>query len=102
MITCFQSAVDSLFVRLGVKATYIDSKNNKITVTAIIKSPDRIIDFREAHIHTPTHIIELRVSEITKPQAGDIIIIADNRYTVQAEPEKDQHNLIWRLNVVQS
>lgn len=99
MIVAFKQAIDLLFARLGVVATYSDATKQE-AVMIIIKSPDRIMDFKEAHIHTPSNIIEVRRSEVPHPKAGDLIKIGQTSYKIQGEPKVDQHQLVWTLNVV--
>lgn len=99
MIPSFKQAVDRLFDRLGLDAFYrVNGEDTPVKV--ILKSPDQIIDFREAQIHTPTNMMELRVTEIAKPKAGDEIILEGTSYRVQGEPVQDKHHLVWKMEVL--
>ena len=99
MIPSFKQAVDRLFDRLGLDALYrVNGEDTAIKV--ILKSPDQIIDFREAQIHTPTNMMEVRVTEIAKPKAGDEIILDGASYRVQGEPAQDTHHLVWKMEVL--
>jgi hypothetical protein len=103
MIPSFKQAVDRLFERLGQDAIYKHAlyrvNGEDIPVKVILKSPDQIIDFREAQIHTPTNMMEVRVTEIAKPKAGDEIIFDGASYRVQGEPVQDMHHLVWNMEV---
>lgn len=99
MIPRFQQAVDRLFERLGVDAVY-RANGKDIAVKVILKSPDQILDFREAHIHTPTHLMEIRVTDGSRPQAGEEILLDGTRYRIQGEPVQDRHHLVWKLEVL--
>ena len=99
MIPSFKQAVDRLFDRLGLDALY-RVNGEDIPVKVILKSPDQIIDFREAQIHTPTNMMEVRVTEIAKPKAGDEIILDRASYRVQGDPVQDTHHLVWKMEVL--
>ncbi|MDD7909971.1 hypothetical protein PUV47_08580 [Pseudovibrio exalbescens] len=99
MIPSFKQAVDRLFDRLGLDALY-RVNGEDIPVKIIMKSPDQIVDFREAQIHTPTNMMEVRVMDIAKPKAGDEIILDDASYRVQGEPVQDTHHLVWKMEVL--
>ena len=99
MIPSFKQAVDRLFDSLGLDALYrVNGEDAPVKV--ILKSPDQIIDFREAQIHTPTNMMDVRVTEIAKPKAGDEIILDGASYRVQGEPVQDTHNLVWKMEVL--
>lgn len=64
----------------------------------MIKSPDRIVDVREIAIHTPTLLVDVRVSDVATPQEGDTLTIGALLYAVQGEPVRDAQNLVWTLD----
>lgn len=99
MIPSFKQAVDRLFDRLGLDALYRVNGEDTL-VKVILKSPDQIVDFREAQIHTPTNMMEVRVMDIAKPKAGDEIILDSASYRVQGEPVQDTHHLVWKMEVL--
>ncbi len=99
MIPSFKQAIDRLFDRLGLDALYrVNGEDTAVKV--ILKSPDQIIDFREAQIHTPTNMMEVRVTNIAKPRAGDEIILDGASYRVQGEPVQDTQHLVWKMEVL--
>ena len=100
MIPSFKQAVDRLFDRLGLDALY-RANGEDTPIKVILKSPDQIVDFREAQIHTPTNMMEIRVTDIAKPKAGDEIILDGASYRVQGEPVQDTHHLVWKMEVLQ-
>ena len=99
MIPSFKQAVDWLFDRLGLDALY-RVNGEDIPVKIIMKSPDQIVDFREAQIHTPTSMMEVRVMDIAKPKAGNEIILDGTSFRVQGEPVQDTHHLVWKMEVL--
>jgi hypothetical protein len=44
-------------------------------------------------------MMEVRVTEIAKPKAGDEIIFDGASYRVQGEPVQDMHHLVWKMEV---
>jgi hypothetical protein len=68
------------------------------TIRAVMKSPDRVIDVRDIAIHTPTLVVDVRVSDIATPQEGDLLTIGTLLYAVQGEPVRDAENLVWTLD----
>ncbi|WP_039758466.1 head-tail joining protein [Bartonella queenslandensis] len=99
MIASFQQAVNRLFERLGAAAIY-HSNGCETPLKIILKSPDQIIDFRETHIHSPTHMMEVRVTDITNPKAGDEVRLDGAIYRVQGGPVCDIHHLVWKMEVL--
>ena len=99
MIPSFKQAVDRLFECLGMDAVY-RANGKDISVKVILKSPDQILDFRETPIHTPTHLMEIRVKDGAKPKAGDEILLDGTSYRIQGEPVQDRHHLVWKLEVL--
>ncbi|MFN7226666.1 MAG: hypothetical protein ACK5UY_05410 [Holosporales bacterium] len=100
MMTAFQEMIDALFAdpALARTITYTPVEGTARTLRAVIKSPDRIVDVREMAIHTPTLVVDVRVSDVPDPNQGDTLTIDTFLYVVQGEPVRDAENLVWTLD----
>ena len=92
-------SLDALFDRLGLDAVY-RANGEDIPVKVVLKSPDQIVDFGEARIHTPTNMMEVRIKDVVNPKAGDEIILDGATYHVQGAPVQDTHRLVWKLEAL--
>jgi hypothetical protein len=99
-MTAFQEMIDALFAdaALARTVTYTPVAGLPQTIRAVIRSPDRIVDVREMAIHTPTVVVDVRVSDVPDPNQGDTLTIDTFLYVVQGEPVRDAENLVWTLD----
>ena len=99
-MSAFQEMIDALFSNssLARDIVYTPVSGTARTIRAVIKSPDRIVDVREMAIHTPTLVVDVRVSDVPDPAEGDTLTIGMLIYAVQGEPLRDTENLIWTLD----
>jgi hypothetical protein len=99
-MTAFQEMIDALFADAAVARTitYTPVAGLPQTIRAVIKSPDRVIDVRDIAIHTPTVVVDVRVSDVPDPGEGDTLTIGTLTYAVQGEPVGDTENLVWTLD----
>lgn len=102
MIKAFSKALDILFTKFGKPAVYLDKQGNNHSITVIKRQPDQDLRFGELTVHCSPNLLEVRVPEVPAPKVGEKIVVDDETFTIQAEPEQDRHQLIWRLNVVKS
>ncbi|CDK97889.1 protein of unknown function [Magnetospirillum gryphiswaldense MSR-1 v2] len=91
----FADAFDDLFAdpNMGVTVSYQGRP-----VRALVRRPDRDIEFSDITVHTGTAVFEIRRREIPAPQAGDVIIHDGDSFVVQGEPRLDAERLIWTLD----
>lgn len=99
-MSAFQEMIDALFAdsALARDVLYTPVAGTARTIRAVIKSPDRIVDVREMAIHTPTLVVDVRVSDVPDPGEGDTLSIGALTYVVQGEPVRDAENLVWTLD----
>ena len=99
-MSAFQEMIDALFSNssLARDIVYTPVAGTPKTIRAVIKSPDRIVDVREMAIHTPTLVVDVRVSDVLDPNEGDTLSIGALTYVVQGEPVRDAENLVWTLD----
>ena len=91
----FADAFDDLFAdpNMAVAVTYQGSP-----VRALVRRPDRDIEFSDITVQTGTALFEIRRQDIPAPQAGDIIIHDRDNFVVQGEPRLDGERLVWTLD----
>jgi hypothetical protein len=95
-MSAFTDAIDDLFAdpNMAVAVTYQGSP-----VRALVRRPDRDIEFSDITVHTGTAVFEIRRREVPAPQAGDIIIHDGDSFIVQGEPSLDAERLVWTISV---
>ena len=91
------AAVDDCFRHLGRDAVYTAEGGAPVVVRVIAKRPDEIVGLGETRIHAGTTLLDIRVSEIAAPRAGDRLVIDGETNLVQGEPVRDAERLIWTL-----
>ncbi|CDK99833.1 protein of unknown function [Magnetospirillum gryphiswaldense MSR-1 v2] len=94
-MTAFTDAIDDLFAdpNMAVAVTYQGSP-----VRALVRRPDRDVEFSDITVHTSSALFEIRRRDIPAPQAGDIIHHDGDSFVVQGEPRLDGERLIWNID----
>jgi hypothetical protein len=99
-MTVFQGAVDATFAAFGIAAVYTPAGGEPVPVRVIAKRPDTIVAFGETRIHGETATFELRASEVANPRPDDQLIVEDQTFVIQGEPERrDPDRVVWTLDV---
>jgi hypothetical protein len=94
-MTAFADALDDLFADPNMTVTVSYQGN---PVRALVRRPDRDIEFSDITVQTSTAVFEIRRRDVPTPQAGDIIIHDGDSFVVQGEPRLDAERLVWTLN----
>lgn len=89
-----ETAVNSLFCRLGRPATY---KNR--TIPVILTEPDEITGAGFVQVHSPSHPARIRIADAPELKPGDKIYTDNETYTVHSEPVRDIHGLVWSCDL---
>jgi len=94
-MNAFADAFDDLFAdpNMAVTVSYQGRP-----VRALVRRPDREVEFSDITVHTSTAVFEIRRREVPEPVAGDIIIHDCDSFVVQGEPRLDAERLIWTLD----
>ena len=94
-MTAFADAFDDLFAdpNMAVTVSYQGR-----SIRALVRRPDRDIEFSDITVQTGTALFEIRRRDIPEPQAGDIIHHDGDSFVVQGEPRLDAERLIWTLD----
>ncbi|MBF0327238.1 MAG: hypothetical protein HQL42_19555 [Alphaproteobacteria bacterium] len=94
-MSAFADAFDDLFgdPNMAVTVSYQGSP-----VRALVRRPDRDIEFSDITVQTSTAVFDVRRREVLAPQAGDVIVHDGDSFVVQGEPRLDTERLIWTLD----
>jgi hypothetical protein len=99
-VTAVEAMVGALFANpdLTRQVTYTPLTGTPKVIRVVLKSPDTVTMLGEAALHSATLLVDVRVSDVPQPQAGDTIIIGGVTHTVQGEPLADRERLVWTLD----
>lgn len=94
-MTAFDAALDDLFAdpNMAVAVSYQGRP-----VRALVRRPDRDIDFSDITVHSSTAVFEILRREVPTPQAGDVILHNGDSFVVQGEPRLDAERLVWAID----
>lgn len=95
----FAQMLDACFARLGADAVYTPQGGAPVAVRVIARRPDQVIGFGETRLHAETTVFDVRASEVTNPNPGDVITFDGATFVVQGEPVRsDPDRLVWTLD----
>lgn len=99
-MTAFADAIDDLFAdpNLAVTVLYQQPGGEARPVRALVRRPDRDVQFGDIAIHAATSVFEIRVSEVESPTEGDIFTLGDEAFIVQGTPTRDAERLVWSID----
>jgi hypothetical protein len=95
----FALALDALFSAPGSKEVTYYPKDGpgRAGVRVIFGQPDKAVGFGEQQIIEGTNVFEIRVSDVSMPAKGDIVVIGDVTYKLLGEPMLDVEGLTWTI-----
>lgn len=102
-MTAFSVAMRMIFADRNMAADavwYPGGTGPGVAIRAVESAPDEVQDFGQSRVASATLKVDVRVSEMTTPAKGDVIMIGAARYMVQSAPRKDALALIWELALV--
>ena len=99
-MSAFSDAIDDLFAdpNLAVTVIYQPVVGEARSIRALIRRPDQDVQFGDIAVHASRALFEIRVGEVSNPQAGDIITQGNEVFIVQGDPSRDAEQLIWRID----
>lgn len=100
LVNRFQRAIDSLFQHMGMDGEYQRIGRNKKTVRLIFRQLDPMVELNDRPLIVDSFRVDVRVSELTEPQRGDLFFIDGKTYQVEDEPQLSQHRLVWLMTVL--
>jgi hypothetical protein len=95
-MTAFIDALDDLFADPNMAVTVSFQGRS---IRALVRRPDRDIEFSDITVQTSTAVFEIRRREVPAPQAGDVIVHDGDSFVVQGEPRLDAERLVWTIDV---
>jgi hypothetical protein len=100
-MTAFAGIIDRLFAdpNLGRAAVYAPADGAPFPVRIIARRADEVTAFGDARLWSETTRIDVRVSEVPSPRAGDRIEIDDETFLIQGEPVRDRERLVWTVDL---
>ena len=95
-MSAFTDAMDDLFAdpNMADSVTYQGR-----SIRALVRRPDRDVQFGSIAVHTATLVLEVRVSDLPAPQAGDGVEVDGESFVVQGTPNRDAERLIWTIDL---
>ena len=100
-MTAFAAATDVLFAdpHLARDAVYRPAGyGDGIPVRVMLRRPDRIESFGDTRLASSTTMLDVRVSDITEPEAGDTLELDGRTAVVQGTPLLDAEALVWSVD----
>jgi hypothetical protein len=100
-VSAFAAATDVLFAdpHLARDAVYRPGgTGDGIPVRVMRRQPDRVEGFGETRIASSTTMLDVRVSEVAEPVAGDTLALDGKTVVVQGAPILDAEGLVWTVD----
>jgi hypothetical protein len=100
-VSAFAAATDVLFAdpHLARDAVYRPAgAGDGISVRVMCRQPDRIEGFGDTRLASSTTVLDVRVSEVAEPAAGDTLALDDRTVVVQGTPILDAEGLVYTLD----
>lgn len=99
----FAAAIDELFARFGLAATWTPPAGEPVAVTVVAKRPDSETGFGRIEAVQPTMTVDVRVAELAAPVRGGVFVIDGQSFALQSAPRRPDANArVWRLDLVKS
>lgn len=101
-MTAFSSAIYAIFADPNMAEDAVwraQGVSPGVACRVIRRSPDVLTDFGQARVRSETTRIDVRVSQIAQPRAGDIVEIGAETFKVQGEATRDRERLVWTVDM---
>ncbi|WP_298195619.1 hypothetical protein [Novosphingobium sp.] len=103
-MTAFSAAIDAIFADPNMAAEAVwrtqTAPQTAIPCRVILTRPDLQQTYGDARITSDTTMLDVRVSEVAAPQAGDRVTIGGEVLVIQGEPLRDRERLAWKCEAV--
>jgi hypothetical protein len=103
-MNAFSAAINAIFSdpNMAADAVYraCGAPHVAVPCRVILTRPDLQSTFGDARITSETTILDVRLSEVPAPQAGDTVTIGTEVLVIQGEPLRDRERLAWKLEAV--
>jgi hypothetical protein len=98
MKSAFAAAIDAIFRDTHVAEDALwraGGAGGGAAVCIVRKSPDEIVGFGSSRAVLPMVLIDVRVSEVALPAAGDTVEIDGDLFDIIGTPTRDGLGLVW-------
>jgi hypothetical protein len=85
------------FARLGEPAGYTPAGGSAVAITVIPVAPPDVRDFGETRLRAETDAFAVRVSELPRPAAGDVLLYDGRSLVVKEYHHSDLRKGLWQL-----
>lgn len=101
-MTAFADALGVLFTdpNLSIELWHRDSEGQFTRTRGILRRPDEMTSFGSARLLSETTRIDVRARDIPVPRPNEQILIEEDTFLIQGEPQRDRERLIWTLELV--
>lgn len=102
-MTAFSAAIDATFLdaNMAADAVYRACNSNiDVPCRVILSMPDSMSEYGSSSIVSDTMQIDVRMSEVTAPTAGDRFTVDGEIFEVQAAPQRDRLRLVWKIEAI--
>ena len=102
-MNAFSAAIDAIFADPNMAADAVYRARGvgpAVPCRVILTRPDLQSSFGDARITSDTTMLDVRVSEVATPSAGDTITIGSEVLVIQGEPLRDRERLAWKCEAV--
>lgn len=102
-MTAFSAAIDAIFADPNMAADAIWRAGGippDVPCRVILTRPDLTSSFGDARVTSETTMLDVRVSEVAAPAAGDTVTIGAEVLVIQGEPLRDRERLAWKCEAV--
>ena len=100
-MNAFADALGMLFLdaNLSVEIWHRDGEGQFTRARGILRRPDELTSFGAARLMSDTTRIDVRVAEIPAPRPQEQILIGEETFLIQGEPQRDRERLVWTLEL---
>ncbi|WP_322895697.1 MULTISPECIES: head-tail joining protein [unclassified Yoonia] len=98
----FAAAMNRVYANTSMAAGALwisASTSEERPIRVIHRAPDRISEFGAGRFVSDTMMVDVRVSDLSDPRPGDLIVIGTDSFTIQGEPVRDRERLIWTVDL---
>lgn len=102
-MSVFAAAMGAIFADANMAADAVWREQNvgpDVACRVIRRAPDEVTDFGGGRFRSETTVVDVLVSAIGVPRAGDALIIGTEWFKVKGDPVRDTERLVWTLDLV--
>lgn len=102
-MTAFAEMFDHLFANEDMTESAVyklaPPSGELIPLRVVMRRDDVRTSSGDSSFQSSTTMIDVRSSDVASPKKGDQVLVGEQTFTVQGEPESSADGLLWQLNV---